>query len=426
MITCCLCGRRGDRRVRTTASTGGVELRGLRESDAHARGARPPDPSRTPAPPEPFAGEVQAFNRVAGARRTRILHPCVVSGSSSQQPLRSVLACGGGGTNGGRAASPASLRTADEPTAVVAKSDDTRDAGACAGCHRVEAEEWSASLHHSSFTDPDFQASFKVEPLEFCFKCHAPEATGRSDVVGARVGVGCASCHAVASGHGEANVAAQTKSCASCHEFAFPGRTALMQSTMTEHARSSHSDSSCATCHLPRAADGHRDHRFDVSRNVAFLRASVDVRGHRTLSGIEIAIAARNVGHALPTGDLFRRLRVAVRAEAADGRQLGEQEVILARRFDWRRGVPDESQDTRVFGERRVTVDGDWLVGAARVAYEVFYERVAQTVDVEDVRGGLQRRDSVFASVVIAEGTLASVSSPVLGWSPAPRIHEER
>ncbi|MBX3205666.1 MAG: hypothetical protein KF764_11405 [Labilithrix sp.] len=285
--------------------------------------------------------------------------------------------------------------------------DHAHDAGACADCHRAEAMEWSASLHHGSFTDADFQASFAVEPLQFCFDCHAPEAKSRSDVAGARIGVGCASCHTVASGHGSENTVAGTASCASCHEFTFPGRSALMQSTISEHARSSSSRTACATCHMARAPDGHRDHRFDVSRNVTLLRASLDVAPRRTEAGLELTLAARDVGHALPTGDLFRRLRVSVRAESADGAHLGEDEVVLARRFDRRRGVPDESQDTRVFGARTVRVEGEWIAGAARIEYEVVYERVAQTFDVRDVRGGLQRRESVFASVVLAEGSLA-------------------
>lgn len=330
------------------------------------------------------------------------------------------LACGGG-ARGGRelaAARAVGPRASGEPRAPRvpkepggAEADGALDAGACAGCHRAEAREWSASLHHGSFTDADFQASFAVEPLQFCFDCHAPEARSRSDVAGARVGVGCASCHTVASGHGRENAVAATASCASCHEFTFPGRDALMQSTISEHARSSSSETACATCHMARAPDGHRDHRFDVSRNVALLRASLAVEARRTEAGIEIALTARDVGHAMPTGDLFRRLRIAVRAEAADGAHLGEEEVVLARRFDRRRGVPDEKKDTRVFGARQVRVEGEWIAGAARVEYEVMYERVAQTIDVRDVRGGLARRESVFASVLLADGALARAST---------------
>ena len=32
-----------------------------------------------------------------------------------------------------------------------------------------------------------------------------------------------------------------------------------MQLTLTEHARSQHADMSCATCHMPRSPDGHRE-----------------------------------------------------------------------------------------------------------------------------------------------------------------------
>ena len=108
----------------------------------------------------------------------------------------------------------------------------------------------------------------------------------------------------------------------------------------------------------------------------------------------------------MPTGDLFRRLVVAVRGEALDGTPLGEEHVLLARRFDRKSGVPVEIEDTRVVGERRVRVEGEWLAMAARVDVEVRYERVAQTLDVTDVRGERQSRDAVFASVLLSKALL--------------------
>ncbi|MBX3201619.1 MAG: hypothetical protein KF894_26015, partial [Labilithrix sp.] len=86
------------------------------------------------------------------------------------------LACGGGAREGRQGASaglagaralagavgpraPGELRAPHVPV-VAGGAESDGDAGACAGCHRAEAMEWSASLHHGSFTDADFQASF--------------------------------------------------------------------------------------------------------------------------------------------------------------------------------------------------------------------------------------------------------------------------
>lgn len=309
------------------------------------------------------------------------------------------FACGGSAP----IAAPRSGRTRTETTSP---SERTSAPAGCATCHRAQAEEWRASLHSSAFTDADFQASFRAEPLRFCFDCHAPSAKDEADRANAAMGVGCTSCHDVGTGHGIEHVTSRTSDCSSCHEFTFPGRSALMQSTVSEHRRSPFASTSCASCHLPRAADGHHDHRFHVSRNESLLRNALRVSSRRTSEGVEVLLTTHDVGHAMPTGDLFRRLVVAVRAEALDGTPLGEEEVVLGRRFDRRSGVPVEVEDTRVVGERHVRVDGEWLAAAARVAVEVRYERVAQTSEVIDVRGERQRRDAVFASIVLSQALL--------------------
>jgi hypothetical protein len=184
-----------------------------------------------------------------------------------------------------------------------------------------------------------------------------------------------------------------------------------MQSTVTEHARSTFAAVTCAECHLPREADGHRSHRFDVSRNTALLRGAIAMASRRTPSGVAVALTTREVGHAMPTGDLFRRLRLVVRGEAADGRHLGEEEVLFARRFDQRRGLMAGREDTRLFGDTEVRLDRPWLTEATRIGVELRYERVAQTSDVVDVRGEIQRREALFASLLIAEDLLESSPS---------------
>lgn len=289
----------------------------------------------------------------------------------------------------------------------------------CAGCHEREVAEWQGSLHRASFTDRDFQTSFALEPEEFCFKCHAPLAKDRADTAGAALGAACVSCHSLAPGHAEGRTTvASTVGCGGCHEFTFPHQRELMQSTMTEHARSPFADRSCTSCHMARTADGHRDHRFDVSRNEALLRAALDVKTRRTKEGVEVSLVTRDVGHAMPTGDLFRRLLIVVRAEDAEGMPLGEEEVVLGRRFDRGGGTTREREDTRVASARDVAVTGEWITAAPHVKVEVRYERVAQTADVPDSRGGLQRYDRVFGAVTLAEVVLEA-GEP----APPPQRH---
>jgi len=253
-----------------------------------------------------------------------------------------------------------------------------------------EAKEWDASLHHASFTDADFQTSFAAEPLAFCFNCHAPEAKHRDDARGVKVGVGCNSCHSVAAGHGTTNTVATTTDCASCHEFSFPNKpnkpaAALMQSTISEHRASAFASVACATCHMPYKPSGHRDHRFDVTRNEELLRRALQLRAKRTPSGLEIVLTTNNVGHAMPTGDLFRRLRVSVHAQAKDGTLIDERELAMDRTTNSLRG------------ERRLSFEGAALVHASSIDVDVYYERVAQT---------FTNGDRVFASLRIAEQKL--------------------
>ena len=255
----------------------------------------------------------------------------------------------------------------------------------CAACHSNEVSEWEGSLHHRSFTDSDFAASFAKEPASFCRNCHAPEGNEER-------GVGCRSCHDVTKEHGVGG-AVSTRACGGCHEFTFPNRAALMQKTVAEHAASPSKSTSCSSCH--------RGHRFDVSRNVDLLRSSITMHASRSKEGLVIDLKTNDVGHAMPTGDLFRRLRVVVRAEDAEGTSLGEDEALLERRFDRTTGAPREIADTRVFGEKRVSFSGAWLQRAKHIFIELRYERVAQTDHAE--RG---HRETLFASELLASDSL--------------------
>jgi len=240
---------------------------------------------------------------------------------------------------------------------------------ACSDCHVREAAEWNESLHHTAFTDKDFQASFAVEPAKFCYDCHAPKSKHRGDVTAEAKGIDCESCHIANDKH------FGTRDCSGCHEFTFPHRTDLMQSTLAEHRASPFAGTKCAECHMANT-DGHRDHRFSVTRNPDYLRAAVKLEATRTSTGVSVKLTGNHVGHKFPTGDLFRRLRLVVRAE------VDEEEVVLERHFEKRISQQHEVSDSRVDQTRTIAVDGAWLTSAPAITIELRYERVAETTDM--------------------------------------------
>ncbi|MCB9594697.1 MAG: hypothetical protein H6719_18400 [Sandaracinaceae bacterium] len=201
----------------------------------------------------------------------------------------------------------------------------------CAACHPTVASEWEASLHRHAFDDEVFLAAFENEPRPSCRACHAPRGE-------ASRGVDCETCHVrrgwvigafrrAGSPHaGPVDPSmASPDACAGCHEFDFPDDVDLglppsgvpMQSTATEWAASPAAleDRTCQDCHMGEGA--HLDHRFAVRDDPAILRgaAQVSVRTTRTDAGVdvEVELRATRVGHGLPTGDLFRELRLELR-----------------------------------------------------------------------------------------------------------------
>ncbi len=241
----------------------------------------------------------------------------------------------------------------------------------CADCHREIAREWSRSLHKTAWTDPVFQAAYELEPMAFCRNCHAPlaPANARPSGMAASDGVSCSVCHvrdghvlSSGSGRGDAQGTtsphpvtadarfSQSEYCAGCHQFNFPAETAAggalfdtrapMQDTFAEWQRSSHAQrgTQCQDCHMPwrTAPDGarYRSHDFTGARDPALLARSARVESTATRQADAIVVRARvfaaDVGHAFPTGDLFRRLELSV---WIDGAQQRPQIVSFARSF---------------------------------------------------------------------------------------------
>lgn len=284
---------------------------------------------------------------------------------------------------------------------------------ACEGCHAEIAEEWRRSYHARSFTNPAFQASVAEENLAFCRGCHAPEAPPAEwppPELG-EIGVGCATCHlageaivgAPAPGAREAPHAvvrdarfATEAACAGCHEFDFPGGVGeKMQLTITEHEASGYSETACAGCHMPVVGQGgrrHRSHAFAGSRSPAAQALALRVDASRSGGSVRVSLAPGEVGHAFPTGDLFRRLAVRAEAVTAEGGLAAREVRYLARHFErWRapNGAPRIrlSWDDRpgAPGPAAAGVDVALDLGAAAstrpISVQVVFERIAKVLD---------------------------------------------
>lgn len=306
------------------------------------------------------------------------------------------------------------------------QTEAVRQNDGCVSCHEREAAEWRGSLHQRANIEPAYLRAFEIEPMPFCRSCHAPEAdpfeAPARDV--SELGVACVTCHVTGDGvlstpdvapHAAPHPVLRdarfqgAEACESCHQFRFPNRRGderadFMQTTAFEHAASVHASTSCASCHMPTNPDGSRSHRFVSSRDPDKLKQALDVRVTRTAGArIAIDLRLRNVGHAFPTGDLFRRVEVLVEAFGDDHAVVAADRRYLARHFELTARGRVLARDDRVTDEGRV-IDFDLGEAAARfpIAYRVAYQRVAHPEGSDDMAAALE------AEVVLAEGIIAS------------------
>ncbi len=260
------------------------------------------------------------------------------------------------------------LALADEPTAAN-----------CIACHPEEGAQWHSSRHSVSLTNALFQADYAAESLPLCLDCHAPDGTDE--------GVSCVTCH-VDSGQIRSLTVSGTAPhpsrvdpelnrssfCARCHDFNFtavhPGGTLAwtdtpMQATFQEWVAWG-GEESCQDCHMKQG------HDFSGAHSPALLTEaiSVEAKGH------ELRITSLGVGHAAPTGDLFRHMTLQVRVA-------GEAWVVagwIGRRytavFDVARGdyVPELVSDTRLHPGETVTVVVPDAMSAWRLVYHYTLE----------------------------------------------------
>jgi len=311
----------------------------------------------------------------------------------------------------------------------------------CVQCHSDIAAEWRSSLHRQSWEDPVFQSAYSVEPLAFCRGCHAPTSNPKKTptVAAGRNGVDCVTCHVqqggiVGSGEHAASAAhpvfadarlSTEAACGGCHQFNFPPISKqvvpqAMQNTLAEHEQSRFSDTPCQSCHMPVVETGgasHHRHDFSVLGNAAMIRSAAKVRASLTgANQVEVVVVADGVGHAFPTGDMFRRLEVRAEVRDSGGRTTNTlRPVILARRFAdkprqaagagggfQRVQVGDDRVAPPGFGEpRRVTFAIPGSPSAERVHYQVVYQRMSAPM------ASAFRVDRALDEIVLAEGDVA-------------------
>jgi hypothetical protein len=202
---------------------------------------------------------------------------------------------------------------------------------------------------------------------------------------------------------------ADVEACGGCHEFDFPRTPALaMQSTLTEHAGSAYAATPCAECHMPWVGDGaqrHRSHAFAASRDPAMLRAAIDVQARREPGGrVSLQLTPGRIGHAFPTGDLFRRLWVDVEAQDGDGDEVAYDARALARHFAGPGGpiTHDDRPGAPALRDRDGVVDVAFDLGASAddhaIVWRVVHQRVALPHEGDDAE--------IFGETVVTEGRL--------------------
>lgn len=263
-----------------------------------------------------------------------------------------------------------------EREAVRAGEERATTSADCRACHETAYRNWHASRHRVAFTNPLYRESHAREPSRWCVNCHAPfvapgaaaesplgpgELTGpESAPLQAADGISCMVCHVragqvltgarpVVSGRPahEYRIEPLMKSaefCGSCHQFNFltartsrPGAEVLeysdqpMQDTLREWRNSAYNQAggqNCQSCHLFAGTEA--SHRFPGGHALADLARAIDIEARRAEEGrIALRLYALGIGHAFPTGDLFRALRVKV--YTAGGRPV--KELILKKRF---------------------------------------------------------------------------------------------
>lgn len=308
-------------------------------------------------------------------------------------------------------------------TTSYVRGSRERENARCIACHAGIAREHDGSLHAQAFVEPSFQKGYAIEPVAFCRSCHAPEHVPSSepDAFAMSHGVTCVTCHvpgangAILAGEAREKTSNTphavervenfgTRACTSCHEFAFPNAASVgvrgaMQKTATEHAGSAYADRTCASCHMPASDNGRRTHRFAASRDATLLANALDVQATREKNGrLLFVLSSRAVGHAFPTGDLFRRLVLRLTTARGVREQPFERSFRATRDGVTGTTTRFETSDTRLAPSRRLELDVAAPEGGC--AWELVYQRVTGVGQTPPFRADVE------AETVLAHGTL--------------------
>lgn len=322
------------------------------------------------------------------------------------------------------------------------------DAAFCTtSCHQDIGAEWRGSLHQEAWKDPIFLKAYDLEPVAFCRGCHAPEGNPGDvlpSLLAQDAGVSCTTCHVeagkVQGSHPQqgsphafrlAPGLAGEGACTTCHQFDFPKQArqispSPMQDTVAEWKASSYASTSCQDCHMKMVGEGdkrHRSHDFKVIGDPEILKEAIVASAARPSDErVVLSLASGKVGHAFPTGDMFRRLEVRAFAIDAAGRVVSSAKPVeLARVF---RDVPRDPDSKTDLSHQRVEV-ADTRLGPPgtknaqrtvtlsvpsakgnRVRWEVAYQRMmhplAESFGVNPLED----------ETIIAGGTLSPLAGP--------------
>jgi hypothetical protein len=261
------------------------------------------------------------------------------------------------------------------PAASIASDED------CIGCHASEAESWHASAHRTAFSDEVFQAEWAATEQAACVRCHAPLADPESPRgAEAELGVSCVTCHLregeVLSVRASPSAPhpvridpslSSEQACAGCHDFTFASVAptphdlgAPLQHTVHEWREVS-DRGTCQSCHL-RDAAGRVSHAMPGARDPRLLASAlgIEARAERGASGTRVRLTLRSrAGHAVPTGDMYRRLEVRAYFEGGEIERGEIARTTLMRRFERIDGLLREVSDDRVpaSGAREVVLE---------------------------------------------------------------------
>jgi len=320
-------------------------------------------------------------------------------------------------------------------------ADAATENARCVTCHSEIGREWKGSLHRVAYEDGSFTRALAHEDTAFCRKCHAPEADASKAAPPdlAAVGVGCITCHVPQGSSAKREVLASTAketssakpahpvtrstafttsaACASCHDFDFPDGNARvrpepMQLTVKEHEKlgPKNGGATCSSCHMPLVTEGsrsHRSHAFVASRSPEMLKRAARISVRRTDEAIEVVFGRGDIGHAFPTGDLFRRLVVHARIEGDP--EKAQQVRYLTRHFAQRQQLPGVfvrvvARDDRPFADGENEHVAKLVLGerakGRRIVWRVVYQRVQEVAPMNEDRAILDGEIEIASGVV--------------------------